>query len=230
MIIIYAIKGGVLTANVGIVGLVKQLASDRCLPFFLTETNKSFGTNHLISLGFFLLCTALYLMTSGNVTILSGVFSIAFLMVLVMFALANMRLKFNRPRLPRGVKISWFGAILGFCFMLIGIIGNIVYNQSLIIYFLIYLAFYFSVILITFKRVPIMKLLLYVCQQFPTLYKGKTGETLKKLLQSMKEFKVLFFTSTSDVHVLNKAMLYARDNDNCDAIVIAYVYNKNSMD
>ena len=44
----------------------------------------------------------------------------------------------------------------------------------------------------------------------------------------MKEFKVLFFTSTADVHVLNKAILYARDNDNCDDIIIAYVYNKSN--
>jgi len=57
--------GGVLTANVGIIGLIRQLASDRCLPFFLTTKNKTFQTNHWISFFFFLLCTTLYLITAG---------------------------------------------------------------------------------------------------------------------------------------------------------------------
>ena len=49
------------------------------------------GTNHWIILCYFLLCTVLYLMTEGDVTVLSGVFSIAFLMVLLCFGFANMK-------------------------------------------------------------------------------------------------------------------------------------------
>ena len=49
------------------------------------------GTNHWIILCYFLLCAVLYLMTSGDVTVLSGVFSIAFLMVLLSFGFANMK-------------------------------------------------------------------------------------------------------------------------------------------
>ena len=104
---VLVLSGGVLTAYVGVAGLIKQLAHDRCLPRFLTSTNETFQTNHWIILSFFLLCTTLYLATSGDVTILSGVFSLAFLMVLLSFALANMILKVNRPRLPRPLEASW---------------------------------------------------------------------------------------------------------------------------
>ena len=38
------LAGGVLTAYVGVVGLIKQLASDRCLPSVLLRTNKFAGT------------------------------------------------------------------------------------------------------------------------------------------------------------------------------------------
>lgn len=95
---IVVLAGGVLTAYVGVVGLIYQLASDRCLPSFLTIKNDVFGTYHWIVLSFFLLCGTLYAISAGDVTILSGVFSLAFVMVLIMFALANMRLKFSRPR------------------------------------------------------------------------------------------------------------------------------------
>ena len=104
---VLVLSGGVLTAYVGVTGLIKQLAHDRCLPRFLTIRNDTFQTNHWIILSFFLLCTTLYLVTSGDVTILSGVFSLAFLMVLLSFALANMILKVNRPRLPRPVWTTW---------------------------------------------------------------------------------------------------------------------------
>jgi hypothetical protein len=88
-------------------------------------------------------------------------------MVLIKFAIANMRLKFNRPTLPRGVKISWIGAIIGCLCMVIRLIGNIINNNSLILYFLIYLAFYFSVILITFKRVTMLKILFIYMSTIP---------------------------------------------------------------
>jgi hypothetical protein len=42
---------------------------------------------------YFLLCAVLYLMTEGDVTVLSGVFSIAFLMVLLSFGFANMKVQ-----------------------------------------------------------------------------------------------------------------------------------------
>jgi len=158
-----------------------------------------------------------------------------------MFAIANMRLKFNRPKLPRGVKISWFGVIIGCLCMVVGLIGNIINNKLLILYFLIYLLFYFSIILITFKRVTILKFILYIYQQFNRINNNNNNNNInhdnsynieykiRTTLQSMKDFTVVFFTSTDELHVLNKAILYARDNDNCDKIIITHIYNKNDM-
>ena len=111
---VVVLSGGVLTAYVGVLGLIRQLAQDRCLPSFLTHTNQAFHTNHWIILSFFLLCSSLYLITGGDVTVLSGVFSLAFLMVLLSFALANMSLKIHRPRLPRPVNADWGTVLSGY--------------------------------------------------------------------------------------------------------------------
>ena len=162
---IVVLSGGVLTSYVGVTGLIKQLASDRCLPSFLLHKNALFGSHHWIVAGFCVLTITLYSMTDGNVVILSGVFAVAFLLVLIMFALANMRLKFCRPRLPRGVEIGWLGVVLGFICMFIGLIGNCVVNPDLIYYFGCYVVFFFSVILLTFLRIKIVKILFYFVQQ-----------------------------------------------------------------
>jgi hypothetical protein len=44
------LAGGVLTAYVGVVGLIKQLASDRCLPSVLLTTNRFAGNYKLFFL------------------------------------------------------------------------------------------------------------------------------------------------------------------------------------
>lgn len=221
---IVVLAGGVLTAYVGVTGLIRQLASDRCLPSFLLHKNEFFGTNHWIIFCFFSLSTVLYCMTNGDVTVLSGVFAIAFLMVLISFALANMKLKFCRPRLPRGVTASWISTILGFMVMVLGLLGNIFVNPSYVYFFGIYLFFFLTVILITFSRMKIVKLILYFVQQSAWL-ENRIGPVLYDTLVKMKKLTVVFFANTSEVHILNKAILYARDNELCDRLIIAHVFD-----
>ena len=44
----------------------------------------------------------------------------------------------------------------------------------------------------------------------------------------MKKLTVVFFANTSELHILNKAILYARDNELCDRVIVAHVYNRQS--
>jgi hypothetical protein len=225
---VVVLAGGVLTAYLGVTGLICQLAADRCLPAVLLQRNSQFGSNHWIILFFLVLCSSLYGVTAGDVSILSGVFSIAFLVVLLSFAASNAKLKFSRPRLPRGVTSSWLGVALGFGAMLVGLIGVVAYNPVLAGYFLVYLAFFATVTILTFKRVAVVKLLLFACRLSPTL-KLHFEATLCDTLKRMKKHTVLFFTKTSELHCLNKAILYARDNEFCDRLLIAHVYQQHGL-
>ena len=57
----------------------------------------------------------------------------------------------------------------------------------------------------------------------------RVGSFLRDTLIHMKKLTVVFFANTSELHVLNKAILYARDNELCDRIIIAHVYNPVSI-
>jgi hypothetical protein len=219
---IIVLAGGVLTAYIGVNGLIKQLAFDRCLPHFLLHQNNLFGTHHWIIISFFLLCVSLYMITGGDVTILSGVFAIAFLMVLILFAWANISLKYSRPRLPRGVSASWNLAILGLFTMVVGLIGNVIYNPSYLLYFLMYVGFFFLVIVFTYERLWILKIVWYIVDNNHWLRPYFIDRIQDKLI-TMKKFTVLFFTNTSELHILNKAILYARDNECCDRLIFAHI-------
>ncbi len=49
----------VLTAYVGVVGLIKRMSMDRCLPQFFLSVNPLRHTNHFIIIGFFVLTSSL---------------------------------------------------------------------------------------------------------------------------------------------------------------------------
>ena len=131
-------------------------------------------------------------------------------------------MKFSRPRLARGPICGWTACIFGLCAMCCGVIGNVIVNETLLYYFIIYLAFFFIVIIITFHRVNIGKLALY----FTSTMGVTVTDYIRKKLIEMKCFSVVFFTSTSELHILNKAILYARDNENCASLIIAHICSK----
>ena len=49
------------------------------------------------------------------------------------------------------------------------------------------------------------------------------NQRLITAIRAMKQFSVVFFSDTSEIHILNEAALYARDNENCDHMIICHV-------
>lgn len=76
-----------LTAYVGIDGLLYQMALDGCLPAFLLSKNSWRGTTHWIILSYLVLATSQVLLMEGDVDALAGVYSFAFLGVMGIFSL-----------------------------------------------------------------------------------------------------------------------------------------------
>ena len=110
---VLVLAGAVLTAYVGVTGLVRRMSLDRCLPQFLLRENPWRDTNHWIILLFYFLCCSILVMSGGRVETLAGVYTISFLGVMGLFALGNMLLKVQRARLPRSVRASWPAVVFG---------------------------------------------------------------------------------------------------------------------
>src|SRR5688500_12897338 len=135
---VLVLSGAVLTSYVGVTGLVRRMALDRCLPRVLLKENKRRPTPHWIPLSFFLLCVSILLITKGNVATLAGVYSLSFLGVMALFAIGNRMLAVKRRRLPRSAKASWPGALLALLAVCIGLAGNIMGKEAETRLFLIY--------------------------------------------------------------------------------------------
>lgn len=212
------LSGAVLTSYVGITGLIRRMSYDRCLPMFLSNTNRWRKTNHYIIIGFFLLTSLLHFIVRGNLESLAGVYSMSFLSVMSLFAVGNMILKYKRGTLPRTIYASWPHVLSGFLLVFIGLIGVIILNLPHIVYFLLYFGLTFLIVMLMFSRNRVLKFLLYFGG--PQRWKNLLNEHYHRI----EDRPMLFFTKTDDPSVINKAILYVRANELTNFLKICHLY------
>ncbi len=215
--------GGVLTSYVGVGGLMRRMALDRCLPAFFLMQNPITKTNHFIIGAFFLTTGSLYLIVRGDLNTLSGVYAIAFLFVMALFAAANMLLKYKRSKLKRAVKSSWPGVVVALLGVVAGLIINVVIDVSFLEYFGIYFSIFLALALIMFVRVKILRLAFNLMKN-TRLCRGSCGGRMRGWVKALNKQSVVFFTNNGLLSVLNKAVMYIRDNEFTDTVVIVHLY------
>lgn len=120
--------GAVITAIIGVSGLLKRLANDKVLPDFLATMN-SRGSAYYSIISFIILCISLFLAIFNpnhphEIGSFGGVYTISFLSVLVAFAGAAILLKLYRPKLARLVIAKWWQIIASLLCVLLGLIGT----------------------------------------------------------------------------------------------------------
>jgi amino acid transporter len=162
---VLVLSGAVLTGFIGVMGLSRRLAHDRLFPTFLLATNQLRGTNHWIVLLFLALTSSMYVLLRGNTASLGGVFTIAFLSVMSLFAVGNLLLKYKRGRLPRSTKAWWGTVVLALLSTIAGLAANIVYPEQgaeNLRFFVIYFAIAQGGMLLMLNRVRLLRVLFTV--------------------------------------------------------------------
>ena len=224
---VLVLSGAVLTAYVGVTGLMRRMALDRCLPQFLLKENKARKTNHWIILGFFATCVSIVLITEGDIDILAGVYTISFLGVMALFAVGNMLLKVKRKRLPRAVRSSWIGVATALVLVLIGLGANALVDYPALVrirVFIVYFAVAVSVVALTFARAQILKVLLAIMRAGIQ----PLNETLSQKLDQINNQQVVFFTKGDNRANLNRAALYVLQNEQTMRLKVVHVYRDES--
>lgn len=209
------LSGAVLTSFVGVGGLMERMALDRILPSFLLKKNKR-NSSYMIYIVFFVLCVSVLFETEGDLAKLAGVYTIAFLLVMVLFGVGNLLLKIKRKRLPRPERASWISIFVAVGAVTAAIIGNVALNPSYLVIFIEYLVPTLFVVFFMLYHHYILKSALYVIDylspkknNFWSVLNKKTKNKLAKV--SGLEF--VFFTNHDNVETLNKVMLYIKNNE-----------------
>ena len=222
------LSGAVLTSFVGVGGLMERMALDRILPNFLLKKN-SRNSSYLIYILFFILCTSILFVTQGDLAKLAGVYTIAFLSVMVLFGIGNFLLKVNRKRLPRPERASWLALFVAIAAVASAIVGNIVLNPSYLAIFIQYLIPTLLVVFFMLYRNYIFRGFLYFLKYtFPK--KNKFFNALnKKTKYSLAELsgqEFVFFTNNDNVETLNKVMQYIEKNETTRKLKIVAVLDE----
>lgn len=225
---VLVLSGAVLTSYVGVTGLIRRMALDRCLPQFLLEENKLRATNHWIILLFFALCCSVLVITGGRIETLAGVYTLSFLCVMALFAVGNMLLKIKRDRLPREIRASWGAVVIAFIAVVVGLIGNLLINPAYVRVFLIYFGVAFLVVEIMFLRVQILKAILAISQMMiekVNYLNQKIANTIISGINQINNQTVIFFSRGDSLRTLNQAALYVLQNEQSKRLLVLHCYD-----
>ncbi|MFZ0490289.1 MAG: APC family permease [Salegentibacter sp.] len=219
------LSGAVLTSFVGVGGLMERMALDRILPRFLLKKNKR-KSSYIIYMLFFVLCTSILFVTGGDLAKLAGVYTIAFLSVMVLFGTGNLLLKINRKQLPRPERAGWLALIIAIVAVIAAIVGNVVLNPPYLAIFLEYLIPTLLVVFFMLYRNYILRgflmLLEYIYPSDNKFFRRLNKKTKYKLAE-IRGQEFVFFTNHDNVETLNKVMLYMKNNEPTRRIKIVSV-------
>ncbi len=224
------LAGSVLTAFVGISGLVRRMALDRCLPAALLQVNSLRGTMHWIPIAFFLLTTSLTFLVRDADT-LAAVYSLSFIGVMGLFAVGCLLLKRKRPSLRRPVTTNSSTAVFAVVAVVIALSAIIVNQPVAVRYFAIYGAFAAFVVYGMIFRVPLLALLLPSVRYFlrevvPQKYfpfARRWAAQLTHSLAKMRSQPIVIFAKHADIVALNKSIVYARTNEQTSRVCVVHV-------
>jgi len=160
------LAGAVLTAFVGVSGLMYRMSADACLPEFFTKQNNK-GSYPRIVITFFLLCSSILILTQGNLLSLAGVYTIAFLGVMSFFAFGNLMLKETRTELKRTYRAPLLFVVLALVATIMGIFGNIRIDVNNLTFFEAYFIPSFVVVLFIIYQDYVLKWAIRVTVPFP---------------------------------------------------------------
>jgi hypothetical protein len=226
---VLVLSGAVLTSYVGVTGLVRRMALDRCLPQFLLQENKWRGTNHWIILWFFALCCSILAITAGKIETLAGVYTLSFLGVMALFAIGNMLLKVKRDRLPRSVRASWPVVLVALVAVCLGLIGNLLLNPEYVRVFGIYFAVALAIVMSMFMRVQILRIMLAVSRTALERVHGANRSLNRWILLGIDRINsqgIIFFTRGDSLATLNHAALYVLGNEQGHCLQVVHCYER----
>ncbi|OQR91399.1 hypothetical protein THRCLA_09013 [Thraustotheca clavata] len=243
------LAAGVLTAYVGITGLIRRLSNDRIVPEFLATENKWRGTPHWISISFFIIGSSLIVALDANATVLGGVFTFSFLSMMLLFGIGCITLKLKREDIPRAVKAPWWSCILGVTMVLIGFMCQLLGNPQVLLYFLFYFIVITGIVFGMIERIAILRLLIFVIHivsgtsevSMTELDDGRQRgrvrfyehendrvEGLTSAIKSMNEKPMIFFIKMPNLTIMNKAIMYVCHNEITQQLRFVHVYSEDT--
>ncbi|MEO6815022.1 MAG: APC family permease, partial [Ginsengibacter sp.] len=222
------LSGAVLTAFIGVSGLMRRMTLDRIFPQALLKEN-SRGSSPRILIVFYLLCFSILFITAGELAPLAGVYTISFLSVMAFFGFGNLLLKIKRARLPRPEFAPVSIVLLGILGILIALYGNVKLHPDFLVVFLQYFIPAILIIYMFLKRkVVIHYLLLYANSVFDKIQRASVFSRfhLTREMRKLNKQPFVYFTKGDNIAILNEVIIYVKENEITQKLKIVTILQK----
>lgn len=219
------LSGAVLTSFVGVGGLIQRMTLDRILPQFLLRLNKR-NSPYRIMIAFFILCLSILLITKGQLAALAGVYTISFLLVMVLFGFGNILLKVKRSRLPRPERAGVLSLLIAIPAVIVALVGNAIMNPPYLAVFLEYLIPGILFVGVMLYRTTLLKGALYLSKYISDkIFKlvSAGNAFLINAISNINDQEFVFFTKNDNVSILNTVMIYVTENEQTRKLKIVTV-------
>ncbi len=226
---VLVLSGAVLTAYVGVTGLMRRMGLDRCLPQVMLRENRRRKTNHWIILTFFAVCVSILFFTGGNVATLAGVYTLSFLAVMALFAVGNMMMKVRRAKLPREIRASWPMVAVALAAVLLALVGNILLDPEYVKVFAIYFVGVGAVVAVMFLRIHLMRGFLFVVQSVAVkvlAFNRRVRDLVHRKVDEINSLAVVYFAKGDSPAEMNRAALYVLENEQTKLLKVVYVHDE----
>jgi len=228
------LAGSVLTSYVGVVGLFQRMAGDRCLPEFFSETNSWRNTPHYTIVVFFAVCSSMAVMLDGDITLLSAIYSISFLLVMGLFAFCGLWLKINRPTLPRVINAHPAFFVCGLLLVSVAFTAVVLLHPQMLTYFYIYYGITTTMVMLTFARVSIFRAFLNLMRQSKAarfiiqwfVQKDIAQKWVHSKLTNLQDQGVVYFTKRASMSQINRALQYIEQNEEARWVKVIHCYTE----
>ncbi|KAE9388572.1 hypothetical protein BT96DRAFT_1073353 [Gymnopus androsaceus JB14] len=219
--------GGVLTGILSACELLQQLSLDRLAPKSFCKVLPRTNAPYVSALFFVAFSGIIYASTGASLDIVSNMFSLVWLLVMSLFPLALLLLKFNRGRLPRTPNISLSVVMLALILVSIVFVGNVIADPLVTAgYFsgsTIAVAAFFAA---TQNKTQILGCLYWLYDQLPSLHHWRMtrllADKLVHLIVNHKRQPVCILVKTDDINRLLRMIHYVRDNEETSCVKIVH--------
>lgn len=229
------LSGSVLTSYVGVNGLFFRMAGDRCLPEFFQQTNAWRGTPHY-SIGlFFCICASMCVILEGDITMLSAIYSLAFLLVMGLYAFAGLLMKVRRPTLPRPIVTHPVIFLAGFAMVSCAFFAVYLLHAEMLEYFVYYYLMVVFMVGLAFTRVSTYTTFLWILSRssfaksllssfISAKDKDDAQEWITEEIGRLWNQSVIYFVNHTNLSQLNRALQYIEENEEARCVRVVHVH------
>ena len=179
------------------------MSYDHILPSVFLRRLKFTHAPYVSIISFALTSLAIFAVVDTNISVLSGIFTVAFLILMGLFAISNLSLKVNRDRLVREPRVGLPVVILALIIVSAAIAGNVAISPVILGYFAVFLVVALMAMSYTGYRGKVLLALYWVYTRNKKLHTWRrTRDWRIKLINNIKKSKnqpVIFFAKTDEV-------------------------------